>query len=72
MYLTINTVFDTEFDDLKEFIIQSAIIGVDAFIIQDLGVLIYKKLYKYPLTASTHIIHSPMVPYLLKKWAFLV
>ena len=74
VYLTINTVFfDTEFDDLKEFIIQSAIIGVDAFIIQDLGAceFIKKTIPNIPLHASTQMtIHSPNGALFAKEMGF--
>lgn len=56
-YLTVNTlVKDNEFDKLKAYIDEIVDMGVDAFIIQDIGVVkFFKNRYKIPLHASTQM-----------------
>lgn len=63
VYLTVNTiVFDSELEEVKELILSSAKAGVDALIVQSMGVaMLAKKLVpKLPLHASTQMsVHSP-------------
>ena len=74
VYLTVNTVlFDTELENFNKHIIQSALTGVDAFIIQDLGAyeIIRKTIPDIPLHASTQMtIHSPNGALLAKEMGF--
>ena len=63
LYLAVNTLItDSELPDFLEFVREAAICGVDACIVQDLGVLkcIREILPDMPLHASTQMsIHSP-------------
>lgn len=74
VYLTVNTVlFDSELNDFQKYIIDSAMIGVDAFIVQDLGVceLIKKVVPNIPLHASTQMtVHTPNGALLAKEMGF--
>ena len=58
VYLTLNTLlFDTEFQELTEYLIYINSIGIDAVIIQDLGVVRFLKsiIPNMPLHASTQM-----------------
>ena len=74
VYLTVNTVlFDSELNDFQKYIIDSAMIGVDAFIVQDLGVceLIKKVVPNIPLHASTQMtVHTPNGALIAKEMGF--
>lgn len=74
IYQTVNTlVFDSQFEDIKKTIEYSVSIGVDAFIVQDLGVAnIVKKIApKMPLHASTQMtIHTKEGALLAKESGF--
>ena len=74
IHQTINTVvFDDQLDKLEDFVRKSASIGVDAFILQDLGVInIIKNICpEMPLHASTQMtIHTKQGALLAKESGF--
>lgn len=74
IYQTINTlIFDSQFEEIKKVIEFSVSIGVDAFIVQDLGVCQYIKQIapQMPLHASTQMtIHTKQGALLAKELGF--
>lgn len=74
IHQTINTlVFDDQLDELEEFVRESASLGVDAFIVQDLGVIsIIKNICPdMPIHASTQMtIHTKQGAFLAKESGF--
>ena len=74
IHQTINTVvFDDQFDKLEEFVRESVSLGVDAFIVQDLGVInIIKNICPdMPIHASTQMtIHTKQGAFLAKESGF--
>lgn len=74
VYLAVNTlVFDNQFEQVKNTVLAAASAGVDAFIIQDLGILyiIRQILPGFPIHASTQMsIHSPFGAEIVKELGF--
>lgn len=74
VYLTVNTViFDSELDKAKELIISAAKAGVDALIVQNIGLAMLAKeiVPDLPLHASTQMsVHSPSGAKLLWDMGF--
>ncbi len=74
VYVAVNTVvFDSQYDELKKSVVKCAKLGVDAFIVQDLGVARFIKsiLPEMPLHASTQMtIHTPQGALQAKKLGF--
>ncbi len=74
VYLALNTlVDDREFEEAKDLIKYSAQIGIDAFIVQDMGIAYTAKNMTpdIPLHASTQMtVHSALGAKLLKEYGF--
>ncbi len=74
VYVAVNTVvFDSQFEELRQSVVKCAKLGVDAFIVQDLGAARFIKsiLPEMPLHASTQMtIHTPQGALQAKKLGF--
>ena len=74
VYVTLNTIFfDSEREELIDCIQAGCELGIDAFIVQDLGVaqLVKQMAPDIPLHGSTQMsIHTPAGAQLLKDWGF--